>query len=49
MPTNIEKAIKKQIDEALQQGKAVIIKTKGGIKLLPSTRNVVIIERGGQK
>ena len=44
-----KKEVKEEINKALQGGKAVILKKKGGIKLIPKSPNVVVIEVEGDK
>jgi len=38
------KEVREAINKALKEGKAVIVKRKGGMKIIPKSPNVVVIE-----
>jgi len=40
--------IREKVEKALKEGKAVIIKRKGGVKIIPRSPNVVVIEVEGE-
>jgi len=48
MATKVDDELKKQINEFLKEGKAVIVKSKKGLVIKPKTSEdkIVIIERG---
>ena len=40
--------VREKVEKALKEGKAVIIKRKGGVKIIPRSPNVVVIEVEGE-